>query len=65
MLIQLNIDETLLNEAVKLGQFKNPQEMLETALREFILRKKQLEIIELFGKLEPDENYFYKQGRQK
>jgi hypothetical protein len=64
MLMQFNIDDNLLNEAVKLGDFKTPEETLETVLREFILRKKQLEIIELFGKLDPDENYNYKQGRQ-
>ena len=64
MFIQFNIDDNLLNEAVKLGDFKTPEETLETLLREFILRKKQLEIIELFGKLDPDENYNYKQGRR-
>jgi len=65
MRIQLQIDEALLNEAVKLGRLKTPQETLETALREFIARKKQLEVINLFGKLDPDADYDYKKGRKK
>ncbi len=65
MHIQLQIDETLLNEAVKLGQLKTHQETLETALREFVARKQQQQIIKLFGKLDSDVDYDYKTGRKK
>jgi hypothetical protein len=34
-----------------------------TALKEFISRRKQLEIVDLFGQFDPDSDYDYKQGR--
>ncbi len=61
----LAIDKTLINEAIKLGQFKTQKEAINTALREYIEKRKQLEIIELFGKFDPDPDYDYKQGRDK
>jgi len=33
------------------------------ALNEFINRRKQMEILKLFGKLDPDPDYDYKKGR--
>ena len=47
-----NQDE-LINEALKIGGFKTKKETIYIALREFINRRKQLEIIDLFGKLDP------------
>ncbi len=64
MATNLAIDNTLINEALKLGGFKTKKDTVNTALREFINRRKQLEIIELFGKLDPDPEYDYKKGRQ-
>ena len=60
----LAIDKTLVNEALKLGQFKNQKDTINTALREFINRRKQIEVIELFGQFDPDPDYDYKQGRR-
>ena len=59
-----NQDE-LINEALKIGGFKTKKETIYIALREFINRRKQLEIIDLFGKLYPDPDYDYKQGRNR
>jgi len=55
----------LINEALKIGGFKTEKEVINVALREFINRHKQLEIIELFGKLDPDPDYDYKKGRER
>lgn len=41
MSIQLAIDDTLINEACVLGHFKNQEEAVINALREFINRRKQ------------------------
>ncbi len=60
----LDIDKSLIHQALKLGHFKNQSEVVNTALREFINKRKQLEIIELFGKFDPDIDYDYKQGRK-
>jgi Arc/MetJ family transcription regulator len=64
MSTRIAIDDALVNEAFKLGHFKNKRDMINTALREFIDRRKQLELIELFGQFEPDPDYDYKQGRK-
>ena len=57
--------DELINEALKIGGFKTKKETIYIALREFINRRKQLEIIDLFGKLDPDPDYDYKQGRDR
>jgi hypothetical protein len=41
MSIQLAIDDSLINEACILGHFKNQEEAVINALREFINRRKQ------------------------
>lgn len=64
MNIQLQIDEKLLREALELGQNQNQQELVEQALREYIQHRKQIKILDLFGTIEYDENYDYKQQRQ-
>jgi len=64
MATNLAIDNTLIDQALKLGGFKTKKDTVNTALREYINRRKQLEIIELFGRLDPDPGYDYKQGRR-
>lgn len=64
MTINLAIDDDLINEALMLGHFKTKEDTVVTALKEFINRRKQLEIIELFGQFDPDPDYDYKLGRQ-
>ena len=65
----MNLNHTtqdeLINEALKIGGFKTKKETIYIALSEFINRRKQLEIIDLFGKLDPDPDYEYKQGRDR
>lgn len=61
MTINLAIDDDLINEALTPGHFKTKEDTVVTALREFINRRKQAEIIDLSGKFDPD--YDYKQGR--
>lgn len=63
MTTHLAIDDNLINEALALGQFKSKEDTVVTALREFINRRKQMEITSLFGQFDPDKNYDYKQGR--
>ncbi len=64
MSASLSIDQELVNEALKLGGFKTKKEAINTALREFVKQRKKLEIIELFGKFDPDQDYDYKLGRR-
>jgi Arc/MetJ family transcription regulator len=65
MATNLAIDNKLLEEALLISGLKTKKDTVNLALKEFVNRKKQLEIIELFGKLDPDENYDYKKDRKK
>ncbi len=65
MATNLAVDDNLISEALKLGGFKTKKDTVNTALREFVNRRKQLEIIKLFGKFDPDPDYDYKEGRKR
>ena len=58
------IDDRLINEARELGNHRTKKEAVTAALDEYIRRRKQLKILELFGKIEYDENYDYKRERK-
>ena len=64
MATNLSLDNSLLDAALKVGGFKSKKDTVNAALKEFIERRKQQEIKELFGNLPADEDYDYKQGRQ-
>ena len=61
----LAIDDELLAEAQRLGQFKTKKKPVTQALRLFVQREKQKEILALFGTLDFDDNYDYKKHRQR
>ena len=60
----LAIDDRLLNQALEVGGLKTKKDTVNQALKEFIEKRKQKEIIELFGQFEPDQEYDYKKGRK-
>ena len=61
----LAIDDNLLEEAKIIGKHKTKKAAVNEALREYIQRKKQFEVTRLFGSIEYDESYDYKQQRKK
>jgi metal-responsive CopG/Arc/MetJ family transcriptional regulator len=61
----LQIDESLLQEALALGNYQSNSAVIEAALQEYIQRRKQLQVMELFGTIDYDSDYNYKQQRQK
>jgi hypothetical protein len=61
----LALEDRLIEEARQLGHHKTKKEAVTAALDEYIRRRKQLAILDLFGKIEYDENYDYKQARRK
>jgi Arc/MetJ family transcription regulator len=65
MATNLAIDDQLIIEAQEIGHHKTKKETVTTALKEYISRKKQLEIIKLFGTIEFDETYDYKKARNR
>ena len=64
MVTLLQIDQTLLQEALALSNHPTATALIEAALREYIQRRKQLKILELFGTIDYEEEYNYKQQRQ-
>ncbi len=61
----LKLDDKMVEEAVKLGNFKTKQEALNAALAEFVQRRNRLRILELAGKIDFDPNWDYKKMRGK
>jgi Arc/MetJ family transcription regulator len=59
----LAIDPELLQKALEVSGLKTKKETVNLALKELINRHKQLEIMDLFGKMDPDPDYDYKKGR--
>ena len=65
MVNSLKIDEKLLEEALALSEYSTANLLIEAALREYIQRRQQLKVLDLFGTIDYDEDYDYKQQRQK
>ncbi|WP_319523177.1 type II toxin-antitoxin system VapB family antitoxin [uncultured Desulfosarcina sp.] len=59
----LAIDDQLINEAKKISGLKTKKAVVTEALKEYIQRRKQIEIIKLFGKIDFDPDYDYKAQR--
>jgi hypothetical protein len=60
----LAIDDKLINEARKIGGHKTKKEAVSAALKEYVDRRKQLEILKLFGTIDYDPTYDYKKMRK-
>ena len=61
----LAIDPELLQKALEVSGLRTKKDTVNLALKELINRHKQLEIIDLFGKMNPDPDYDYKKGRSR
>lgn len=64
MQTSIQIDEKLIEEALALSNHSTANFVIEDALREYIKRRKQLKVLELFGTIDYEEDYDYKQQRQ-
>lgn len=65
MTVNLQIDEALIQEALALSNQHNERDVVEQALREYVQRRQQMKILDLFGTIDYDDDYNYKQQRQK
>jgi Arc/MetJ family transcription regulator len=61
----LAIDDALIEQVRQMGGHKTKKEAVTAALNEYIQRRKQLEILKLFGTVEYDPDYDYKALRRK
>lgn len=65
MATNLAIDDRLIEEARKVGKHRTKKATVTEALQEYIARRRQARILNLFGKIEFDPRYHYKKQRQR
>jgi Arc/MetJ family transcription regulator len=65
MATNLAIDDSLIEEARRVGQHKTKKEAVTTALAEYIAQRKRLEILSSFGTVDFDPKYDYKTERKR
>lgn len=61
----LAIDDKLLDTALQIGGLKTKKDTVNTALKEFIQRRKMEDVISLFGKIKYENDYDYKKMRNR
>ena len=65
MATNLAIDAGLLEEARRVGGLKTKKATVTQALNEYIQRRKQQQVVGLFGKIDVDSKYDYKAQRRR
>lgn len=65
MATNLALDDKLIEQVRRLGKYRTKREAVSAALEEFVRRRKQVEIIGLFGTVEYDPAYDYKRDRNR
>jgi len=65
MATNLAIDDILLEEARIVGKHTTKKAVVNEALTEYVQRRKQIEIINLFNQVTYDSDYDYKDQRSK
>jgi Bacterial antitoxin of type II TA system, VapB len=65
MATNLALDDNLIEEARKIGGHKTKKDAVTAALDEYIKRRRQLKVLELFGTVDFDPTYDYKAERKR
>ena len=65
MATNLGIDDQLLDKALKISGFRTKKDTVNEALKEFIRKREQKKVIELFGTVEYYDDYHPKKYRRK
>ena len=63
MATNIELDNELLSKAMELGKIKTKRQAVNEALLEYVKRREQLEVLDLFGSVDFDEDYDYKAQR--
>ena len=64
MATNLQLNDKLIEKAVKLGGHKTKKDAVSKALVEYIQNLEQEKILSIFGKIDYDPEYDYKKQRQ-
>ena len=65
MATNLAIDDRLLEEALKVGGHRTKKATVTEALNEYIQKRRQSKLLELFGKIDIDPDYDFKKQRRR
>ncbi len=65
MATNLQIDDDLIRAALELGGHRTKRAVVEEALQEYVTRRKQLQIVDVFGTIDYEEGYDYKVQRRR
>lgn len=64
MRTNIELDDDIVDEAMRLSGAKTKKEVVHMALRELIKSKKKKDLLDLVGKVQIDVDYDYKAGRR-
>lgn len=62
---ELTLDDQLIQEAKEIGRHTTDAEAVTAALQEYITRRRQQQIIALFGTIDYEPDYDYKDQRRR
>jgi hypothetical protein len=65
MATNLSLDPDLLERALRVSGERTKKAAVTRALKEFIARREQVKIVDLFGKLDGDPEFDYKAERSR
>lgn len=65
MASNIDYDPYLLSEVLKIGGFKSKKDAVNAALKEYLQRHQQIQILDLFEAIEYDREYDYKKKRKR
>ena len=65
MATNLEIDRDLIEKAIRLGGKRTKKAVVQEALEEYIRRREQMKVIELFGEVDFDPDYDYRTQRRR
>lgn len=64
MATNLAIEDDLIEQAKQIGNHKSKKAAVTEALQEYIQRRRQIKLIDLFGTIDFDTDYDYKTQRK-
>ena len=64
MQITLNLDESLLEEALQLTKFTTREELMNLALQELVCSRRKKNLLDLAGQIQFTEDFDYKAMRE-
>lgn len=65
MVTNLALDDALIEKARRIGKHKTKKEAVTSALREYVRRRQQMEILDLEGQVPFEQDYDYKTLRHR